>query len=272
VYHGSPHKFDRFDPAKIGTGEGAQAYGHGLYLADNKDVAATYRNPGGPRSGTTPIDIDGVPASRWMQRAGLSPVEKRAADAIARTRNPEFAIDYLKQDAGYSKTAAEAMDWIAQNKQRFSDPGNLYSVDLPDPMISRMLDWDKPLSQQTPDVRKALLADIDSAIEKTKQSLSSASERRAPSTRADLEKLNRERARLLNLTGADFYRQQSLRMTSGGKNAFEQLRELGIPGIRYLDQGSRGAGQGTSNFVIFPGEEQNLQIMERNNEPLRSRE
>ena len=80
VYHGSPHKFDRFDSSKIGTGEGAQAYGHGLYLADNKDVAATYRNPGGPRSGTTPIDIDGVPASRWMQRAGLSPVEARAAD------------------------------------------------------------------------------------------------------------------------------------------------------------------------------------------------
>jgi hypothetical protein len=29
------------------------------------------------------------------------------------------------------------------------------------------------------------------------------------------------------------------------------LRELGIPGIRYLDQGSRGAGEGTSNYAIF---------------------
>ena len=29
------------------------------------------------------------------------------------------------------------------------------------------------------------------------------------------------------------------------------LRELGIPGIRYLDQGSRGAGQGTHNYVVF---------------------
>jgi len=33
VWHGSPHKFDKFDICKIGTGEGAQAYGHGLYLA-----------------------------------------------------------------------------------------------------------------------------------------------------------------------------------------------------------------------------------------------
>jgi len=29
VYHGSPHKFERFDASKIGTGEGNQAYGHG---------------------------------------------------------------------------------------------------------------------------------------------------------------------------------------------------------------------------------------------------
>ncbi len=42
VYHGSPHKFDKFDSSKIGTGEGAQAYGHGLYLADSPEVATGY--------------------------------------------------------------------------------------------------------------------------------------------------------------------------------------------------------------------------------------
>jgi len=31
----------------------------------------------------------------------------------------------------------------------------------------------------------------------------------------------------------------------------QQLREAGIPGIRYLDQGSRGAGEGSSNYVVF---------------------
>ena len=39
AYHGSPHDFDRFDMSKIGTGEGAQAYGHGLYLAESPAVA-----------------------------------------------------------------------------------------------------------------------------------------------------------------------------------------------------------------------------------------
>ena len=44
AYHGSPHIFDQFSNEKIGTGEGAQAYGHGLYFAGKKEVAQWYRN------------------------------------------------------------------------------------------------------------------------------------------------------------------------------------------------------------------------------------
>ena len=33
--------------------------------------------------------------------------------------------------------------------------------------------------------------------------------------------------------------------------ASDRLREAGIPGIKYLDEGSRGVGQGTSNYVLF---------------------
>lgn len=46
VYHGTPHKGiekEGFNLDKIGTGEGAQAYGHGIYFAGNKDVAEGYR-------------------------------------------------------------------------------------------------------------------------------------------------------------------------------------------------------------------------------------
>ena len=39
AYHGSPHDFDAFDLSKIGTGEGAQVYGHGLYFAENPAVS-----------------------------------------------------------------------------------------------------------------------------------------------------------------------------------------------------------------------------------------
>jgi len=44
AYHGSPHRFERFDISKIGTGEGATAYGRGLYFAGNEGVARTYRD------------------------------------------------------------------------------------------------------------------------------------------------------------------------------------------------------------------------------------
>ena len=43
VYQGSPHKYDgKLDHSKIGTGEGAQAYGYGHYLAENDAVAKQY--------------------------------------------------------------------------------------------------------------------------------------------------------------------------------------------------------------------------------------
>ena len=43
AYHGSPHAFDAFSDHAIGTGEGAQAYGHGLYFAEREGVAKEYK-------------------------------------------------------------------------------------------------------------------------------------------------------------------------------------------------------------------------------------
>ena len=56
VYHGTPHRFDpteenplgEFDASKVGTGEGVQAYGHGVYLAESPDVAKTYQSAQSP--------------------------------------------------------------------------------------------------------------------------------------------------------------------------------------------------------------------------------
>ena len=43
AFHGSPHDFDRFDLSRIGTGEGAQAFGFGLYFAENELTAKSYQ-------------------------------------------------------------------------------------------------------------------------------------------------------------------------------------------------------------------------------------
>ena len=43
AWHGSPHDFDEFDLGAIGSGEGNQAHGWGLYFAKNKKVSDVYR-------------------------------------------------------------------------------------------------------------------------------------------------------------------------------------------------------------------------------------
>ena len=43
AYHGSPHRFDTFSTDNIGTGEGAQAHGWGLYFAGDKETVEGYR-------------------------------------------------------------------------------------------------------------------------------------------------------------------------------------------------------------------------------------
>ena len=43
AYHGTPHRFEKFSTGAIGTGEGVQAYGWGLYFASQWEVANFYR-------------------------------------------------------------------------------------------------------------------------------------------------------------------------------------------------------------------------------------
>jgi hypothetical protein len=64
-----------------------------------------------------------------------------------------------------------------------------------------------------------------------------------------------------NKNAPDFYAELS---RVSDKEASERLRQAGIPGIRYLDAGSRGKdGTGTRNFVVFPGEEKKVKILKR---------
>ena len=44
AWHGSPHDFDEFDLGAIGTGEGNQAHGWGLYFAKDKKVSKLYKD------------------------------------------------------------------------------------------------------------------------------------------------------------------------------------------------------------------------------------
>lgn len=202
VFHGSPHKFDRFDMSKIGTGEGAQAYGHGLYFAESPSVAKTYK-------ATAPY------VGRHVQQIGLAALNRADGD-VAKARQILHEQYTANADPYLRQSFADAVNNI-QDIAKGAVGGNLYRVDLPDDQIARMLDWDKPLSQQ-------------------------------PHILAAIEKSGLTRGFDPSKTGEELYRSLSTLNPKGGT---EIMSRIGIPGIRYLDGGSRGAGQGTSNFVVF---------------------
>lgn len=88
AYHGSPHLFEEFSLQHIGTGEGAQAYGWGLYFASRRETAAYYRdvlseNPVPLFKALTPAENEAIPA--WI-RYGLTakhlenPMDRLASD------------------------------------------------------------------------------------------------------------------------------------------------------------------------------------------------
>jgi hypothetical protein len=239
VWHGSPHRFAKFDASKIGTGEGAQAYGHGLYLAEAPEVAASYQKALSSGKVTPPTaanaaekDILDVAAYRAQQLGG----------------DLTQGLQYMERNTADSKRVALIRQLMMRTQK---DGGNLYKVDLPDPMIARMLDWDKPLSQQ-PAVLKALEKHPVMGKE-------SPGWKGAPAGQWERAMSSPSR------TGEWLYRE----LGDNSAAQTEAARAAGIPGIRYLDGGSRGSGSGTSNYVVFPGEEGLLTILERNGVSLR---
>jgi len=142
AYHGTPHKVGKFSLDKIGTGEGAQAYGWGLYFAESETVAQGYRD-----DLSRGIDFNGSPLVRDAQLVGS--LGNKALDETF------YYSEYNIDDA--IKNAPELADEFEKIRLKLKDtgPGNLYTVEiLPDE--SEFLDWDKPLSEQSEKVKAAL--------------------------------------------------------------------------------------------------------------------
>lgn len=239
AYHGSPHSFDKFDMSKIGTGEGAQAYGHGMYFADNEGVAKSYK-------------------SALAQQPFADKDPRNAAWKLITARGDEGEKMFRQANAKLPSEQVEQM--IADAKSAQS--GHMYEVNIranPDDF----LDWDKPLGQQGAKVREALLRqdaklfqEADAAYKQANDAYMSRPANMDPIAERDLQQA----------VGDAYFRMTTARGNADkrGSNAYRELakdgtfqsgtdalREAGIPGIKYLDQGSRGAGEGSRNYVVF---------------------
>lgn len=237
VWHGSPHEFNRFDMSSIGTGEGAQAYGHGLYFAENPRVAKSYMPPPS-KSGMNDIFIDKKPIYFGDEYLGGNRFSAHTkAHHRLRSMNGDLDATIADLEADIrafglrgDREAQDQLAYLNSLKGRVTSKksgGHMYRVEL-DVEPEDLLDWDKPLSQQSEKVRAAL----------AKAGLSEDTVK--PYPRLDSP-----------VTGETVLSALQRSRGIGPDEASALLREAGIPGIRYLDQLSRGAGQGSSNYVIF---------------------
>lgn len=260
AYHGTPHTFPptprnplgEFDASKIGTGEGAQAFGHGIYFAESPVVAGSYKGLAARDPSRLTVDGKVVNTDTMYGRAvedvariGTKATLQKIDDSIA--FNAKYAPDMAEQYRAVRKQI-EALD----PKRVSLKQGTLYHVDIPDSAIARMLDWDKPLSQQTPEVRKAVAPFLENSVKPYSRVDGTSGywawidgEQKFFGTKAEAVSAIAERD-----TGADLVSRFS--SDSHSRELFaDDLRKAGVPGIRYLDQASRSSGNGTRNFVLF---------------------
>lgn len=238
AYHGSPHTFDRFDMSKIGTGEGAQSYGRGLYMAEAPEVAEQYAKALGRTRAERLLDQEGGDFDRAIKEAA------RTANTGEGRMHPETVELLEKAKAGGG----------------FPSRGSTYTVNL-DVNHDDLLDWDLPLAKQPEKVRKAFGVNAEAqeriaALEAERKALHPADLERDRALTEELRELRKTAGPYPGIRGSELYG-----AIGDPVEATAKLRELGIPGIRYLDQGSRAGGEGTRNFVLF--DDALAQILER---------
>jgi hypothetical protein len=248
VWHGTPHEIKgKFDISKVGTGEGAQAYGHGMYFGGARETGEKYA-----------LDL----ANRDISNQNRLNPHANAQRLVKLAGDPKYAADDIKfvletsPDHAQKELLSATLKMIETGDyaKPLQTTGNLYKADIPDAAIPMMLDWDKPFNQQSQAVKDAFtklytdknVADSDimkwfAGIDKDKGHMA---------------------AFYNNLATSDNLK--------GAKDVSRLLAQEGVTGVRYLDEGSRALGKGTSNYVVF--DPSTVKILEKNDVPVTRKE
>ena len=257
AWHGSPYLFNKFDPAKIGAGEGNQVYGAGAgYVAQARPVAEGYRKRLSSIGDPYTYEYAGEQILDPMLYAGKMPTDPTShAVRLAYHQGPATARSVAKEGLKASKAGEPyAMEMGgADYYQKMLDvakgikksdikaqQGFLYKGDVPDEIIPKMLDWDV----EVPDELRQNLS--QKAMEQWGSGVTGTSG----------EKLYKEIAKNFEWAGSQ----------NPMVDASNWLQQQGVTGIKYFDAGSRSKSAGTQNLIPFDPE--HFKIEEINDLPL----
>lgn len=226
AYHGSPHDFDAFEysPRTALTGEGAAAFGPGLYFAEKESVAQGYRDAlsgisrpilDGQTLNLGDVDFAIMQAGRTVApdipQRQLDLLSTNIVEAIRMNADPQQVVAALAK-TDKERVAAEAMLSVAKGVSP-SPPGKMYEVGLKT-SADELIDWDTSLATQSPAVRAA----ADELF------------------KGDWQAWNPRGAELVSGVWND------ARKTQDTGVILDVLKDKGLKGTRFLDQGSRGPG------------------------------
>lgn len=249
AYHGSPYTFDHFDLGAIGTGEGNQAHGWGLYFAQDKKIAENYKDILGANSGEVitgktkyKINEDG----NWYDENTGNIIEdinplSMALTEVLETGNGNKAIEglqeFIKSKEGKTaqavisqvKRAKEAIKLLKENGFFGHEQKTAFEVEIPED--NEMLDEFKNINKQPRKVQTAI--------------------------RKAWREIGYNPSALHYMSGREFYKQLASEL-GGEKAASEKLNSLGVKGITY-----DGLVDGKC-FVVF--DDKAIQIINRYNQ------
>jgi len=276
AWHGSPHRGiekEGFKLQKIGTGDGAQGYGWGIYFAEDRKEAESYKDFLGWKSNATLYKGKPLTKSHLEELANGTYNEYLVfgdigiPDQVIREGKIE---SYLRKKAQVAQEAVSSFEktwdntvpaeqkasedeWIKWRKDYVNavnevlshivtpPEGNtpqLYSADIPE--THELLDWEKPLRDQ-PEQVKEKVDSLLSRFEKAGLALDSPEKMTGQQFYKALGRDDRLANLLLSKEGPfkDTW-------ANPERAASELLLAHGIPGLRYLDNHN-----GSHNFVIW---------------------
>jgi hypothetical protein len=237
AYHGSPYSFDRFSTEQIGTGEGAQAYGYGLYFAGNEKVAKEYRDQ------LTPNDL--VVTDSAGRTISIPFAAQNEATEVFKNNPINEAKKIVKSEEWLSSlpegaSRDDAIFWsdiLAEAQEVKIAKGSMYEVNI-DVEPDELIDWDTPISQQSKKVQDAVYANRDAVDQRIVD-----------------DYFGGDRNNIINedMTGQQYMANMD-KVNAGMIDGTEyELAERGVKGVRYADAFTRHKtpDKRSMNYVIF---------------------